>query len=123
VNAVVEILNLANPTEVRAFPYGRFELFRIGGLEIGRAVYEPGWRWTEHVRPTAETELCEIEHVGFVLAGRAAVQMRDGSELIMEPGDFFSVPPGHDSWVIGPDPYESFHFLAADRYAQPVERE
>jgi quercetin dioxygenase-like cupin family protein len=123
VNAVVEILNLANPTEVRAFPYGRFELFRIGGLEIGRAVYEPGWRWTEHVRPTAETELCEIEHVGFVLAGRAAVQMRDGSELIMEPGDFFSVPPGHDSWVVGPDPYESFHFLAADRYAQAAERE
>jgi quercetin dioxygenase-like cupin family protein len=114
----VELLNLTDPTSVRTFPLGRFELFRIGGLEIGRAVYEPGWRWTEHVRPTADTELCEVEHVGLVLAGRAAVRMRDSTELTLTPGDFFSIPPGHDSWVVGDEEYVSLHFLGADRYAR-----
>jgi hypothetical protein len=116
--SMVEILNPANPAEVTSFPFGRFELFRIGGLEIGRAVYQPGWRWTEHVRPTAGTELCEVGHVGLVLSGTAAVKMRGGSEIIMTAGDFFSVPPGHDSWVVGSEEYTSLHFLGADRYAR-----
>jgi hypothetical protein len=116
---VVEIINLADPIEVRSFPLGRFELFRIGGLEIGRAVYEPGWRWTEHVRPAAGTELCEVGHIGLVVAGRVAVKMRNGRELMLAAGDLFSVPPGHDSWVIGSERYESLHFLGADRYTRP----
>lgn len=117
--STVTILNLADPTEVRSFPFGRFELFRIGGLEIGRSVYEPGWRWTEHLRPSAGTELCEVEHVGLVLAGSGGLRMSDGSEIVMNAGDFFSIPPGHDSWVIGSEKYESLHFLGTDRYAQP----
>jgi mannose-6-phosphate isomerase-like protein (cupin superfamily) len=116
---VVRVLNLADPTRVTSFPFGRFELFRIGDLEIGRAVYAPGWRWTEHLRPMAATELCEVEHVGLVVSGRAAVKMRDGSEITLTPGDFFSVPPGHDSWVVGSEQYVSLHFLGADRYASP----
>jgi hypothetical protein len=114
----IEILALADPSEVQSFPLGRFELFRIGGLQIGRAIYEPGWRWTQHIRPTAGTELCEVEHVGLVLAGRAVARMRDGSEIIMKPGDLFSIPPSHDSWVIGTQRYESLHMLGADRYAR-----
>jgi hypothetical protein len=116
--SVLRVLNLANPTDVTSFPFGRFELFRIGELEIGRAVYEPGWRWTDHLRPAAATDLCEVEHVGLVLQGRAAVKMRDGSEITLTPGDFFSVPSGHDSWVLGPEEYVSLHFLGADRYAR-----
>jgi hypothetical protein len=118
----VAILNLADPTEVRSFPFGRFELFRIGGLEIGRSVYEPGWRWTEHLRPSAGTELCEVEHVGLVLAGSGGLSMADGTEIVMRAGDFFSIPPGHDSWVLGSEPYESLHFLGTDRYARPQAR-
>jgi mannose-6-phosphate isomerase-like protein (cupin superfamily) len=84
---------------------------------VGRATYEPGWRWSEHVGPTAGTKSCEVEHVGLVVSGRAAVRMDDGTELVLEPGDLFYVPPRHDSWVVGDEPYVSLHFLGADRYA------
>jgi mannose-6-phosphate isomerase-like protein (cupin superfamily) len=114
----LEILSTANPTEVTTFPLGRFERFDIGGVEIGRAVYQPGWRWTEHLAPSAGTALCEVEHVGLVLSGRAAVKMADGTELIIGPGDFFSIPPGHDSWVVGSEEYVSLHFLGAGDYAR-----
>lgn len=84
---------------------------------MGRAIYEPGWRWTEHVRPLAGTELCEISHVGFVVAGNARVRMRQGEEFGLAPGDFFAIPPGHDSWVVGDEPYVSLHLAGADAYA------
>jgi len=106
------------PTETREFERGRFELVEIGGLTIGRATYEPGWKWSEHVGPTAETESCEVEHVGLVVSGRAAVRMDDGSEFTLEPGDLFHVPPGHDSWVLSDEPYVSLHFLGAEAYAR-----
>jgi quercetin dioxygenase-like cupin family protein len=106
-----------SPGETREFEHGRFELVEIGGLTIGRATYEPGWRWSEHVGPTAGTDSCEVEHVGLVVSGRAAVRMDDGSEFTLEPGDLFHVPPGHDSWVVGDEPYVSLHFLGAESYA------
>lgn len=111
---------LGVPVEERRFPNGLFEVFEIGGLSIGRAVYEPGWRWSEHVAPTAGTPWCEVEHVGLVLSGRAAVQMRDGSEAEMGPGEFFSIPAGHDSWVLGDEEYVSLHFHGAQGYASPT---
>ena len=121
-SSAIQILNLTSPTSVTEFPLGRFELFRIGGLEIGRAVYEPGWRWTEHLQPSVGTDLCEVEHVGLVIAGQAAVKMRDGSGVTLTPGDLFSVPGGHDSWVVGSDEYVSLHFLGSNRYARPAGR-
>jgi quercetin dioxygenase-like cupin family protein len=111
------ITRFDSPTETREFERGRFELVELGGVTIGRATYEPGWRWSEHVGPTAETESCEVEHVGLVVSGRAAVLMDDGTELVLEPGDLFHVPPGHDSWVVGDEPYVSLHFVGADSYA------
>jgi quercetin dioxygenase-like cupin family protein len=105
------------PAETREFEHGRFELVEIGGVTVGRATYEPGWKWSEHVGPTAGTESCEVEHVGLVVSGRAAVRMDDGSEFTLEPGDLFHVPPGHDSWVVGDEPYVSLHFLGAESYA------
>ncbi len=106
------------PDEVREFPKGRFEIVRIGGIAIGRASYEPGWRWKEHVGPTAGTPTCRVEHVGLVLAGRCAVRMDDGREHVLSAGDLFHVAPGHDSWVVGDEPYVSLHFLGADSYAR-----
>jgi quercetin dioxygenase-like cupin family protein len=103
--------------EVRHFEKGKFELVRIGGMTIGRASYEPGWKWSEHVGPTAGTATCEVEHVGLVVSGRIMVLMNDGTEIEMGPGDLFSIGAGHDSWVLGDEPYVSLHFLGADDYA------
>jgi mannose-6-phosphate isomerase-like protein (cupin superfamily) len=103
------------PDEVREFPYGRFELVNVGGMTIGRATYEPGWKWSEHVGDSPE-DRCQVEHLGIVLSGRAAVVGPDYDE-VMGPGDLFAVPPGHDSWVVGDEPYVSLHFLGADSYA------
>jgi quercetin dioxygenase-like cupin family protein len=106
------------PDEVREMPMGRFELVRIGGLTIGRATYQPGWRWSEHVGPTVGAERCSVEHVGIVLAGVATVAF-DDRVIEMRAGELFYVPPvPHDSWVVGIDPYVSLHFMGADRYAR-----
>jgi quercetin dioxygenase-like cupin family protein len=113
----LELLNLREPTETREFEKGRFELYRIGPMTIGRATYEPGWRWSEHVAPTAGTPSCQVEHVGLVMSGEAVAKMDDGREVVMKPGDFFYVPPGHDSWVLGDEPYVSMHFLGSETYA------
>src|SRR5690349_17017884 len=89
------------PDEVRTFEKGKFEIVTLGGMTIGRASYEPGWKWTTHVGPTAGTPSCQVEHVGLVVSGRAAVRMDDGREYVMKPGDLFAIGPGHDSWVVG----------------------
>ena len=105
------------PDEVRTFPKGRFELVWLGGMTIGRARYEPGWRWSVDVGAAAGAALCDVAHVGLVLSGRAAAAMADGSVHEMRAGDLFHIPPGHDSWVVGDEPYVSLHFLGADDYA------
>jgi quercetin dioxygenase-like cupin family protein len=109
-----------SPDEVREFELGRFEVVNIGGMAIGRATYQPGWKWSEHVgRPLGQTH-CNVEHVGMVVSGRVAVGMDDGRVIEMRAGDLFYTPPGppgHDSWVIGDEPYVSLHFLGADHYA------
>jgi hypothetical protein len=112
----LEILNLTEPTEVREFPYGRFEVFRIAGRTVGRATYEPGWRWSAHVGVDTGDPLCQVAHLGLVIEGRAVVKMADGREVVMKPGDLFAVPPGHDSWVVGDQPYVSLHLIGADEY-------
>jgi hypothetical protein len=107
------------PDETRVFEKGKFEIVKIGGMTIGRASYEPGWKWSEDVSPLAGTQLCEVEHVGMVIAGRAMAAMRDGTEVELTPGSLFYIPPvAHDSWVIGDEPYVSLHFLGADHYTK-----
>ena len=108
-----------NPDEVRTFDKGRFEIVRIGGMTIGRATYEPGWKWSEHVSPIAGTPLCEVEHVGMVVSGRATAAMKGGAVIELAPGSIFYIPPlPHDSWVIGDEPYVSLHFLGAAQYTK-----
>ena len=113
----LQIKRFDQPDESRSFEKGAFQLVTVGGMTVGRASYEPGWRRSKHVGPTVGTELCEVEHVGIVLAGRAAVRMADGTELVMGPGDVFAIPPGHNSWVVGEEPYVSLHLLGATTYA------
>ena len=108
------------PDEIRVFAKGRLEIVRIGGLTLGRASYEPGWRWSVDVGPRVGAERCTIEHVGMVLAGTATAALDDGRVFELRAGEVFHVPPvPHDSWVVGDEPYVSLHFLGADEYARP----
>ena len=103
--------------ETREFPKGKFDVVHIGAMTIGRATYEPGWRWSEHVGRASGLTMCQVEHVGMVISGRATAEMADGSLIEMGPGDVFYIPPGHDSRVVGDEPYVSLHFLGAGEYA------
>ena len=117
----LQLINVDEPSETRYFEKGRFDVYRVGAATIGRATYEPGWRWSQHVAPIAGTVSCQVEHVGLVLSGQAVVRGDDGTERLLKPGDFFYVPPGHDSWVVGDEPYVSLHILGGEGYARAGE--
>jgi quercetin dioxygenase-like cupin family protein len=110
------------PDEIREFEKGKFEIVEIGGMTIGRATYEPGWKWSEHVGKAMGAKSCQIEHVGIVVSGSATAAMEDGRVITMKTGDVFYVPPGHDSWVVGNEPYVSLHFMGAGDYARKHEK-
>src|SRR2546430_15930030 len=95
-------LNVAD--ETRAFPKGKAELINIGGGQVGRLTFEPGWRWSEHVKPIAGTDSCQAAHMGYFIAGRMKVVMDDGEEMEYGPGDFGVMDAGHDAWVLGNEP-------------------
>jgi quercetin dioxygenase-like cupin family protein len=111
------LVNFDDPAEVRTFENGKFELYNVGPMILGRATYEPGWKWSEHVGPSTGEISCQVEHVGLVLSGTAVAKMDDGREIVMHPGDFFYIPPGHDSWVVGDEAYVSLHILGSEGYA------
>jgi quercetin dioxygenase-like cupin family protein len=113
----IDVRRFDRPDETRTFEKGRLDLITIGDRQLGRATYEPGWRWTDHVAAIAGTRSCEVPHLGMVLEGRAMIAMDDGPEYVVGPGDVFAVAPGHDSWVVGDAPYVSLHLLGADAYA------
>ena len=106
------------PDEVRTFEKGRFELVTLGGMTIGRASYEPGWKWSLHVGAATGAKSCQVEHVGMVVSGCATAAMDDGRVIEMRAGDVFYTGPGHDSWVVGDEPYVSLHFMGAEKYAK-----
>ena len=115
----VVLRRFESPDERREMTKGRFEVVRLGGVTIGRATYEPGWRWSEHVGPEVGASLCSVEHVGLVLEGTATAAFEDGRVVELRAGDVFHIPPvPHDSWVVGDEPYVSLHFLGADEYAR-----
>lgn len=107
------------PDETRSMEMGKFELVQLGGMTIGRATYQPGWKWSEHVGPGVGATRCHVEHVGLVVSGCAAAAFDDGTVVEMKAGDLFYIPPTpHDSWVIGDAPYVSLHFQGAEHYAK-----
>lgn len=105
------------PDEIRTFEKGKFELVNLGRMTIGRATYEPGWKWSVHVGAATGAKSCQVEHVGMVISGCATAAMDDGRVIEMKAGDVFYIPPGHDSWVVGNEPYVSLHFMGAEKYA------
>ena len=107
------------PDEVRRMQKGTYEVVTIGGLTVGRATYEPGWQWSKDVGPSLGASRCGVEHVGFVLAGRATAALDNGTITELRPGELFYIPPvPHDSWVVGIEEYVALHFLGADRYGK-----
>jgi hypothetical protein len=107
------------PDEVREMTLGLFEFVRLGNMTVGRATYQPGWRWSVHVGARLGQQRCTVEHVGLVIAGAATPAIADGRVIEMRAGDLFYIPPEpHDSWVVGEQPYVSLHFLGADHYAK-----
>jgi quercetin dioxygenase-like cupin family protein len=115
----VVLKRFEQPDETRLFEKGKFEIVRVGGMTIGRATYEPGWKWSEHVGPLTGKQLCDVEHVGLVISGTATAAMSDGKVIELTPGSLFYIPAApHDSWVVGDESYVSLHFLGADHYTK-----
>ena len=112
--------SFAVPDETRPFKdKGRMEVVRFGDTIVGKGTFEPGWRWSEHVKPIAGTDSCLVQHVGYVLSGRMKVVMDDGAEAEVGPGDAFVMPPGHDAWTVGTEPCVLLDFGGISGYAQP----
>jgi hypothetical protein len=108
----------SKPEEIREFPNGRAEILKVGGAEVGRLVFQPGWRWSRDVKPLAKTTSCEAPHFQYHVSGRLGIKMDDGTELIAVPGDVTSLPSGHDAWVIGDEPVVVVDWYGASAYAK-----
>ena len=113
-----EVKSLNVPDEVRTFPKGRLEVVKIGGASVGRATFQPGWRWSESVKPLANTKSCEAPHFQYHIAGVLRVRMDDGSEFDCKPGDISRLPTGHDAWVVGNEPVVVVDFQGMLDYAK-----
>jgi quercetin dioxygenase-like cupin family protein len=113
-----ELKTMRTPDETRTFERGKIEVVNIGGGTVGRATFEPGWRWSEHVKPIAGTDLCQAAHFGYQVSGRLHVKMADGRELESGPGDVAVIPPGHDAWVVGDEPVVMIDWSGAANYAK-----
>jgi quercetin dioxygenase-like cupin family protein len=111
--------NLNSPDETRSFPKGKVELVTVGSVTFGRATLEPGWKWSEHVKPVAKTRSCEAPHTQYHLSGRLRVRMDDGTEVEFGPGDVGHIPPGHDAWVVGNEPVVMIDVTGLVNYAKP----
>jgi len=116
--AHAEKKDFAQPDEVRTFPKGKLELVNIGGGVVGRLTLEPGWRWSEHVKPIAQTAWCEAPHFQYQLAGRLHIVMADGAELDSAPGQVTALPVNHDAWVVGDEPVVLIDWAGASNYAK-----
>jgi quercetin dioxygenase-like cupin family protein len=117
--AGLEVKNFDSPDETRPFEgKGQAEVLQIGGHTVGRTTFEPGWRWSENVKPIAGTDSCQVSHLGYVVSGRMKVFMDDGSESEVGPGDVFAIPPGHDAESLGDEPCVCLDFGQFGDYAK-----
>jgi mannose-6-phosphate isomerase-like protein (cupin superfamily) len=110
--------NLATPDEVRTFPHGRVEIANLASGPIGRATYEPGWRWSNDIKPMAKTDSCQVNHAAYVLSGRMHLKMADGQEFEVGPGEVATIAPGHDAWVLGNEPCVIIDWGAISTFAK-----
>ena len=117
--AKLEVKSLDDADETRPFvDKGHVEIVNLAGGFVGRGTFEPGWRWSEHVKPIAGTDSCQAAHLGYCISGRMVVQMDDGSQVEVGPGDVIVIPPGHDAWVVGDEPCVQVDFTGMESYAK-----
>ncbi|OGG01702.1 cupin [Candidatus Gottesmanbacteria bacterium RBG_16_37_8] len=116
----MEVKNFTSPDEVRTFEKGKVELVKIGGAMVGKATFEPGWKWSSHVKPLAKTQWCEAPHFQYLISGTLHVVMADGTETDLKPGSVSLLPPGHDAWVVGNEPVVGVDFQGMVDYAKKV---
>jgi hypothetical protein len=114
----MEKKDLRSPDEIRQFPKGKVELVTLGGVTFGRATFEPGWKWSESVKPTVKTKSCEAPHTQYHISGRLRVKMDDGTEKEFGPGDVGVIPSGHDAWVVGNEPAVILDVTGMKEYAK-----
>jgi hypothetical protein len=117
-----EVKSFLQPDEVRNFPKGKLDLVKVGGATVGRAVLEPGWRWSTSVKPLAKTKSCEAPHFQYHVSGTLKVVMDDGSEFECKAGDISLFPTGHDAWVVGYEPVVVVDFQGMIDYAKETAR-
>ena len=115
--------SLGSPEELRTFAdgKGKLELVNMEAGPVGRATFEPGWKWSLHVKPIAKTDSCESAHLGYYVSGRMRVRMDDGQEDEFGPGDFAIIPPGHDAWIVGDEPCVVIDWQGFADYARPAQ--
>jgi hypothetical protein len=121
VTGKAEVKSFLKPDEVRDFPRGKVELVNIGGVTVGRAVFEPGWRWSTSLKPMVLTKSCEAAHFQYHVSGTLNVVMDDGSEFECKAGDVSLFPSGHDAWVVGDEPVVVVDFQGMIDYARQPE--
>ena len=115
--ASLEAKTFDSPDEIRTPDKTRVEVVNLEDTTVGRYTFQPGWRWSECIKPVAKTETCQVDHVGYVVKGRLHVIHDDGSEAVVEPGAVYHIHPGHDAWVEGADEFVAVEFQGATRYA------
>jgi hypothetical protein len=113
-----QLKSFGKPDEIREFPKGRLELIKVGGATVGRAIFEPGWRWSTSVQPIVKTKSCEAPHFQYHVSGTLKILMDDGTELECHPGDVSLLPSGHDAWVVGEEPAVVVDFQGMIDYAK-----
>lgn len=109
-----------SPDETRTPSKTRVEVVRLDGFTMGRFNFEPGWRWSECVKPVAGTESCQLSHVGYAVSGRIGVRLTDGTEQSIGAGESYTIPPGHDAWVEGDEPFVGIEVMSAEEFAKPA---
>jgi class 3 adenylate cyclase len=114
--------SFAKPDEVRTFPSGRVEIIQLDEIAIGRFRLQPGWRWSQDVKPTVGTRSCQNRHIGYAISGTLQVTMDDGTQLVIRSGEGYEIPPGHDVLVMGDEPWESFEFASAHTFGVAPEQ-
>ncbi len=110
--------NLNAPDETRTFDHGKVDVVHVHEDTVGRFTLEPGWKWSDHVKPVAGTDSCEVEHHQVVLAGRLHVKTDDGEDFEVGPGEVLFISPGHDAWVVGEEPFVAIDWIGGSSYAK-----
>ena len=115
----LQVKSHGSPDEVRSPDKTRIEVVRLEGFTLGRFNFEPGWRWSECIKPVVKTDSCQVSHVGYAVSGRLTVRMKDGTQKTIVAGESYTIPPGHDAWVEGNERFVGIEVMSAEQYAKP----